>query len=106
MSDFYIYLFIRTDLSVPQQIVQTAHAIYEVGRELPQLPPGAALSPNAVLIGAESEEELRMLGDYLTKHEIKYHKFFEPDINAHTAIATYPISGDKRIPLNGFPTLK
>jgi len=30
----YMYLFIREDLSIPQQIVQTAHAVDELGKRI------------------------------------------------------------------------
>lgn len=94
MSSEYIYLFTRSDLSRQQQIIQTAHAIHEVGirREYDEL----NKVPNAVLIDVKSENDLLEIVEYLENNKIEYEMFYEPDISAHTAIATYPIKGDDR----------
>jgi len=34
MDNPFIYLFIREDLSMPQQIIQTAHAVDELGKRI------------------------------------------------------------------------
>jgi len=98
----YTYLFIREDLSHPQQIVQTAHAIDELNkRRKPQKETNFM-----VLCAAKSDQELMKISVYLDRHEIDHHLFYEPDIEAFTAIATEPLRGDRRIPLRKFNTKK
>lgn len=91
MDNQYMYVFVREDLSVAQQIVQTSHATYEVGSVV-----GLSKSPNFVLIGVKSEPHLHQVREMLQEHQIDCKMFFEPDINQHTAIATEPITGDSR----------
>ena len=50
----YMYLFIREDLSIPQQIVQTAHAVDELGKRIV----GSAQTNHMVLFGVASEAKL------------------------------------------------
>lgn len=50
----YMYLFIREDLSIPQQIVQTAHAVDELGKRVP----GSAQTNHMVLFGVPDESHL------------------------------------------------
>jgi len=97
MSDRYMYLFTRKDLSPQQQIIQTAHAAHIIGTKFPG--DGA---PNAVLIGIHSENDLLGIKEYLDYFNIQSEMFYEPDISQHTAIATYPLEGDERIPLRKF----
>ena len=98
----YIYLFIRRDLSPAQQIIQTAHAIYRIGRGYGQ----EEYDPYAVLIGVENEKELLDAGRYLLSNGIDHETFYEPDIKAYTAIATKPLYGDERKPLLNIETYK
>ena len=53
MSNPYMYMFTRTDLSATQMIVQTAHAVDELNKQCPH-EPGNFM----VLCGAASEQEL------------------------------------------------
>lgn len=50
----YMYLFIREDLSIPQQIVQTAHAVDELGKRIK----GTAQTNHMVLFGVPDEAHL------------------------------------------------
>ena len=93
----YMYLFTRADLSIPQQIVQTAHAVDEIGMR--HKSDGTNFM---VLCDAASEEHLFTIAECLDKHEIDYEMFFEPDIGQHTAIATQPLRGSQRTPLRKF----
>lgn len=92
MSNEYIYLFTRQDLSPQQQIIQTAHAIHQVGCNTEN----RVDPPNAVLIGIDSEKTLFEIKRYLDSNEIQSEIFYEPDIDSHTSIATYPITGKQR----------
>jgi len=105
MSNPYIYLFVREDLSRPQQIVQTAHAVDELNKEMSY---GEITSTTnfMVLCAAEDEWELYDISEYLNSHNIEHHLFFEPDIDGHTAIATKPLVGEQRIPMQRFSTMK
>lgn len=97
----YIYLFVRKDLTPAQQTIQVAHATFEMALRSPFVS-----TPNAVLIGVENLEELLELGQYLRDKDIKFEMFYEPDINQHTAIATYPLIGAERQALAEFETMR
>ena len=97
----YIYIFIRKDLSQAQQIIQAAHVMYEVGIQQPE-----KNWPFAVLFGVADESELLDARGYLKEHSIKHEIFYEPDISATTAIATFPLTGAEREPLAGFETME
>lgn len=103
MSNPYIYLFVREDLSKPQQIIQTAHAVDELNKRLDKF---TETTNHMVLIGAKNDLELYEIAHYLHMEKIEHFLFYEPDIEAHTAIATKPLVGDERFPLQVFSTMK
>lgn len=97
----YVYMFVRGDLSHPQQIVQTAHAVEEITRRHQ-----SDGTNHMVLCDAKDEDSLFDISVWLAKHEIEHHTFYEPDIDGYTAIATRPLRGDERRPLKKFQTKK
>jgi hypothetical protein len=97
----YIYLFVRKDLSVPQQVIQTVHAAQLTGWAC-----GNLQVPNAVLVGAQSEDDLLTIREYLIDHDVPHEMFYEPDVFAYTAIATYPLKGKERAPLKHFQLMR
>lgn len=100
MDTPYTYLFIRTDLTHPQQIVQASHAALNAG---------SRFGPHShlVLIGVRNEQELYKAADHLEQHEIDFEMFHEPDYNTgHTAICTRPLVGTQRKPLKRFQLMK
>ena len=68
----YTYVFIRTDLSYAQQIVQASHATLEAGFKF------------------EQPEEIS------SENNIEHEMFYEPDIEQYTAIATRAMYGEER----------
>jgi hypothetical protein len=80
---------------VPQQIVQTAHAAAYIGERY-------HADTNIVLCGCPDEVKLKDIADYLASKSIEHECFYEPDIDAYTAIATQPLVGDLRKPLRKF----
>lgn len=97
MENPYMYIFVRNDLSHPQQIVQAAHSAYEMGRAA-----DGDVIPNVVLIGVSNEDELMDTMSYLVDQGIDHTTFFEPDVDSFTAIATRPLTGEDRKPLKRF----
>ena len=84
----YVYSFIRTDLSIEDQIVQTAHSALEAGRELG--------TPNThthlILLEIKSQDALIKFSEQLKKKGIKFHMFYEPDDNiGYTSLTTEPL---------------
>lgn len=96
----YSYLFIRTDLSYPQQIVQASHAALEAGNRF-------GPHSHLVLIGLKDETALVKAAAQLDENGIEHEMFFEPDNQAgYTALCTRPLQGEERKPLKRFPLLK
>lgn len=88
----YIYLFIRNDLTHPQQIIQSAHATEMVAKHLT---PDSDVC-HMVLVGCTDVLELESIAADLDFDGIKHKMFYEPDIGQYTAIATFPVSGGQR----------
>lgn len=97
------YVFVRKDLSFPQIIVQTAHVTLELARS------GfcSTSHPHLVVLEVDNENELLKIPEMLHNLGIRYTPFIEPDRNFETtAIATEPISGEKRKHFREFKLLK
>ena len=88
----YVYLFIRNDLSAPQQIVQTAHAVDELNKHCPS----GSVVYHMVLFGVEGHDELQGISRWLEEKGVHHHMFFEPDVMQHTSIATRALKGSER----------
>lgn len=99
-NDTYIYLFIRTDLSHAQQIIQMAHAVDSLNK------PVSNPVSNMVLFGIKSEEDLMLVDMELEDKEVLHEVFYEPDIRSCTALATYPMKGDSRKMFSKYKMLK
>ena len=100
METPYTYLFIRRDLSGPQQIVQSAHAALNAGKRF-------GSHSHLVLIDTSSEQELFRTASHLNDHEIEFEMFHEPDHDTgYTAICTQPLTGDQRKPLRRFKLMQ
>jgi hypothetical protein len=88
-----VYVFVRRDLSFPQQVVQACHAAIEAAT---LLSPGDD-HPHLVVLGVKSELQLRNALRRLTQYGICCKPFYEDDLgNQLTSFATQPISGDSR----------
>lgn len=90
----YVYLIIRTDLPLAQQIIQTAHAAQECGLYLSD--PGP--EPDYIcMLAVPDEDALLELGVRIQTAGVQYRLICEPDLgNQATAIATEPITGSRR----------
>lgn len=99
MDTPYTYLFIRTDLPLPQQIVQSSHAALEAGHEFGE-------HSHLICFGMDNEQALQKAAMYLEDNDIEHRMFFEPDVNGYTAICTKPLSGNERRPMRRFKLLK
>lgn len=85
-------MFIRTDIPVPNQIVQVGHVCYEAGLKFK-----ARDDTYLVLFQVESEEALKCVEGWLNFNDIETHMFFEPDDNmGYSALCTQPVSGSLR----------
>ncbi len=85
----YVYIFVRQDLPLAQQIVQSNHASIMMSAEAvwASMPP-----PSIVLIGVPDRVALLDAGRWLEENMIDSRWWFEPDFDyGITAIATVPI---------------
>lgn len=122
---YFTYIFTRQDISPEQQIVQSAHATFQLGVNSQRVftqktAEGDVTMPYLVNEGIVAEEThftlvgVRSLGalnaviSILEKFGYKYEAFFEPDLNNGeiTSVAVYPISEYMKGPLEAFNLLK
>lgn len=100
----YVYIITRTDLSIPQQMVQSAHAALECGREFVKLKDE---HPSIIICSAKNENKLKDAIQYCYDNNIKLKVFREPDIgNQITSIATEPLIGDRRNLMKKYQLIK
>lgn len=89
-----MYVFVRKDLSHPQQVVQACHAAIESSRHFISLD---SEHPSVIVCGVRDESNLWKIHRRLERLGVQFRDFYEPDIdNQLTAIASSPISGANR----------
>lgn len=103
MTSPYVYVFIRKDLSLAQQLVQSNHSSVEAGFRFKQPIETARL----VMLEVPDVAGLQEAAAHLDSLGIEHHLFFEPDFDiGHSAITTRPVYGEERLPLRKYPLYK
>ena len=94
-----MYLFVRQDLPVVHQIIQTNHAT----QQITALYRSDGGIPNLVLVGVADLEALHKVQKKLQESRIPHYAYNEPDDEmGFTAICTAAISGEQRTTLRHF----
>lgn len=89
----YVYVFVRQDIPLQQQLVQSNHATLSLASHY-----GIEGIPNIVAIGVPDQAGLEEACAILSANQIPHWRWEEPDFDyGFTAIATAPISGDQRL---------
>lgn len=90
----YIYVVVRKNLPLEQQLVQSCHASIEASRHYLSK---AEEHPSVIVLVVKSEEKLKQIIQKLSQIQIRFQEFKEPDMgNSLTAIATCPLYNDER----------
>lgn len=100
----YVYVFVRQDIPLAQQLVQAGHAAFEAGLRFhsPDLPISSLIA-----LSAPDRKALLRAAHKLRHLGIAHHIFFEPDFEmGESALATEPLFGKARDPLRGYPLWK
>jgi len=85
-----MYVLVRTDLTIPQQVVQAAHAAHESGGKF-----GAPAGCFLIILSVPDEPMLHAWADRLGDSAVL---FTEPDLGgAATALATAPFPGKQSL---------
>ena len=88
----YMYVFVRTDMSAAQQIVQAAHATYDAGQKFEK-----TKELHLILFGVKGQDELIRASERIGTLGVDHCMFYEPDYDTgYTAIATEPLYGADR----------
>ena len=95
----YIYVVVRTDIPLADQIVQVGHACFEAGIKFGE--PDCHM----VLLQTDNEHNLNKIIQKLTDYDIQSVVFYEPDSVSddttdpmgHTALCTEPLRGKYRM---------
>lgn len=97
----YVYVLVREDISLEQQMVQASHAALEAGFRFQQ-PAGDTSS--LILLSIPNRESLENAARELQLVGIDHHMFFEPDFDmGHSALATRPLYGAERKRMRKYP---
>lgn len=95
-------MFVRQDISLAQQMVQSNHATFEVARRLPQ-PQNLDITPSCITIGVPDKTALFRVIEKLRLNSIPHEVFYEPDFNMGlSAVATIPLEQGQRRVLSNY----
>jgi len=100
----YMYIAIRRDLPVGQQVVQSVHAAIEACWPIHY---DDLEHPSVIILGVKSETSLNNFENYVKEQNFHYEVFREPDRdNEKTSVAVYPVAEDQKILFKKFQLLK
>jgi hypothetical protein len=95
-------VFVRQDIPLAQQIVQSNHATFEIARRLQQ-PQNLDETPSCIVIGVPDKTALFRVIEKLRKHDIQHEVFYEPDFGMGlSAVATVPLEQAQRRCLSNY----
>lgn len=96
----YVYVFVRRDIPLVQQIVQSSHACHHAGQDL-----GAPSGCHLVLFQVADQHSLISIGEHFVNKGVPFHAFYEPDPiwgqdetvpMGYSALCTKPLVGEER----------
>lgn len=106
----YIYVVVRKDIPVEDQMVQVGHACFDAGKKF------GLKGVHLVLLEVENVFDLHSLWDDMENAKIQYCQFWEDNLvtdylgfkheMGYTAFCTQPISGKKRQIFANYPLWK
>lgn len=101
----YTYCFVRKDMPLFAQLVQSAHACHELGMSLPR--DKVPINSHLILLQVRNEDELLCIDWQLRKKRIRTVVFYEPDHYdgkplGNSALCTEPLYGTSRNFFNKF----
>lgn len=89
----FLYVLVRTDIPLSQQIVQAAHAAAEAGRYFYRIEHGIA---SLIVLAVPDVAVLHGARERLLEHNIEHKMFYEPDdAMGDSAIGTEPLCGTR-----------
>jgi hypothetical protein len=95
-------VFVRQDIPLAQQIVQSNHATFELARRLPH-PQNLNETPSCIVIGVPDKTALFRVIEKLRRHDIAHELFYEPDFDMGlSAVATVPLVQEQRRVLSNY----
>lgn len=87
-----MYVFVREDIPIADQIVQVGHACIDAGRDFKH-----PENTRMVLLSVVDERRLLKVQSLLDQNHINYRIYYEPDDDMrYTALATRTIRGHER----------
>jgi hypothetical protein len=97
----YVYVLVRLDIPLHQQLVQASHAAFEAGLRWHSPDDEVA---SLIVLEVRDKAALLRAARKLTAKGVDHHLFFEPDFDmGESALATRPLVGPARRPLSGYP---
>lgn len=91
-ADPYVYVIVRADLTLPQQIVQACHAVLQAAYRYPLPQDTSPIVPFIVVLQTPDKATLVNARERLLGKNIDMTLFYEPDDNlGATALASEPI---------------
>jgi hypothetical protein len=99
MNDHFIFVFIRQDLSLADQLVHSSHAVFHMGAEFG---PVAGI-PSLVMIGIPHKTAMNRVITKLKQQQLPHYLWSDPDFDLGvTAIATIPLSPQMKESLRNY----
>lgn len=101
---YAMYVLVRQDISLEQQLVQLGHATAEAGRSSYNEDHGIA---SLIVLSVKDKDALYKARDYLSHRQVEHSLFFEPDFDmGHSALCTRPLNTDERKMMRKWPLWK
>lgn len=108
LNDKYIYVFVRQDLTIPQQLVHTNHAVYEMAKNFSGYIDHSHV-PALIVIGTPTEKTLMGVFNKLRDNSIPFYAWKDSEhveLGEILTIATVPLDLDQKQVLKDYRLYK